>query len=203
MGYSWKRARLSLNSFRNQLEFDAKQQQINDLQLLDSCGYIDLYFADESHFGLTPNVPYAWQHKENPILLPAKKSTRLTVFALLKTNCKLAHYTTIGSMNSIKLIECLDEFCKTITKRTIIVLDNAPIHRSKAFKSKIQKWEKLDLFIFFLPPYSPELNKIEILWRFIKYKWLPFNAFLNFNNLKECLNDILTLFGEKYIINFY
>ncbi|MDR1180459.1 MAG: transposase, partial [Bacteroidales bacterium] len=36
---------------------------------------------------------------------------------------------------------------------------------------------------FFLPPYSPELNKIEILWRFIKYKWLPFEPFLNFQNL--------------------
>ncbi|MDR2810274.1 MAG: transposase [Tannerellaceae bacterium] len=37
-------------------------------------------------------------------------------------------------------------------------------------RSKIQQWLKQDLFIFFLPPYSPELNMIEILWRFIKYK---------------------------------
>ena len=161
MGYSWKRARLSLKSFRSQQEFETKQQQIHDLQLLESSGYVDLYFADESHFGLTPNVPYAWQHKDDPILLPARKSTRLTVFALLKTNCKLVRYTTIGSMNSIKLIDCLDQFCKTITKRTIIVLDNAPIHRSKLFKAKMEQWKKLDLLIFFIPPYSPELNKIE------------------------------------------
>lgn len=203
MGYSWKRARLSLKGFRDPQEFEAKQRQLMDLQSLDTDGFIDLYFADESHFGLTPNVPYAWQHKEKPILLPAKKSSRLTVFALLKTNCKLIHYTTIGSMNSIKLIDCLDQFCKTINKRTIIVLDNAPIHRSKIFKSKIRQWKEQDLFIFFLSPYSPELNKIEILWRFIKYKWLPFDAFLNFNNLKERLNHILDNFGLKYIINFY
>lgn len=148
-------------------------------------------------------MPYAWQHKENPILLPAKKSSRLTVFALLKTNGKLVHYTTIGSMNSIKLIDCLYQFCKSIKKKTIIVLDNAPIHRSKIFKSRISQWEEQDLFIFFLPSYSPELNKIEILWRFIKYKWLPFDAFLNFNNLKERLYDILDDWGTKYIINFY
>ncbi len=170
---------------------------------LESKGYVDLYFADESHFGLTPNVPYAWQNKENPILLPAKKSIRLSVFGLMDSNCSFKYHTTIGSINSEMLISFIDEFCQTINKKTILVLDNAPIHRSKLFKSKIKQWKELDLFIFFLPAYSPELNKIEILWRFIKYKWLPFDAFLNFQNLKERLNDILDNVGQKYVINFY
>ncbi|MDR0969323.1 MAG: transposase [Lentimicrobiaceae bacterium] len=59
------------------------------------------------------------------------------------------------------------------------------------------------MFIFFLPPYSPELNKIEILWRFIKYKWLTFDAFTNFQNLKEHLKEVLNNIGEKYVIKFY
>lgn len=37
--------------------------------------------------------------------------------------------------------------------------------------------ETRGLFIYYLPPYSPELNLIEILWSFIKYAWLPFNAY--------------------------
>jgi transposase len=32
------------------------------------------------------------------------------------------------------------------------------------------------LIIKYLPPYSPELNLIEILWRRIKYTWLPFSS---------------------------
>jgi len=59
LGYSWKRARLSLKSKRNQDEFDRKQQQIESLKEMEASGYIDLYWGDESHFGLTPNVPYA------------------------------------------------------------------------------------------------------------------------------------------------
>lgn len=44
-------------------------------------------------------------------------------------------------------------------------MDNAPIHTSKKFIENIQKWrDNHDLFLFFLPTYSPELNKIEILW---------------------------------------
>jgi hypothetical protein len=203
LGYSWKRARLSLKSVRNQELFEAKRKQLGSLVNLHNQGYIDLYFADESHFGLTPNVPYAWQHKDKPILLPARKSNRLTAFGLMTADCRLNYYLSMGSMNSQNIISYMDDLCKTITKKTIVVLDNAPIHRSKLFCAKFKQWQEQDLFIFFLPPYSPELNKIEILWRFIKYKCLPFDAFLNFQNLKDRLNNVLENVRSKYIINFY
>ncbi|KAA6317657.1 hypothetical protein EZS27_032223, partial [termite gut metagenome] len=49
----------------------------------------------------------------------------------------------------------------------------------------------------------PSLGRIEILWRFIKYKWLPLEAFLNFQKLKEKLKEVLQAIGYKYGINFY
>jgi hypothetical protein len=108
-----------------------------------------------------------------------------------------------GTAISMDIISTLDEFVLTITKKTIIVLDNTPIHHSKAFKIKIREWSRQDLFVYFLPPYSPELNKIEILWRFIRYRWLPFDAFINFNNHKERLSLTLKNTGSKWCINFY
>ena len=65
---------------------------------LDRAGYIDLYFGDESHFGLTPNVPYAWQHKDDPILLPSKKAQKLSVFGLMNLDCKLYSKMIIGEL---------------------------------------------------------------------------------------------------------
>lgn len=155
------------------------------------------------YFGLTPNVPYAWQQKNNQILLSCRKSKRLTVCGLMTIDSKIQYHITEGSIKSIELVKYLDDFCSRITKKTVIVLDNAPIHRSKLFKAKIRHWKNQDLYIFFLPPYSPELNKIEILWRFIKYKWLPLDAFLNIQNLKERLNQVLNDIGMKWCINFY
>ena len=99
------------------------------------------------------------------------------------------------------MIDFLDEFCKTITKKTVLILDNAPIHKSKIFIEKIQEWEEQDLIIYFIPTYSPELNLIEILWRFIKYQWLPFDAFTDFEALKKHLKEVLDNFGTKYCIN--
>lgn len=203
LGYSWKRVRLSLKMFRNQDLFDKQKQEIEQLMILDKENYIDLYFGDESHFGLTPNVPYAWQEKDNPILLPSKRAQRLSVFALMNPQSEIFYRMVDGTAKSMDIISTLDEFVLTITKKTVIVLDNAPIHHSKAFKSKIREWSRQDLLVYFLPPYSPELNKIEILWRFIKYRWLPFDAFINFNNLKDRLSLTLKNIGSKCCINFY
>ena len=77
---------MSLKCKRNQAEFEDKQQQIESLKELEDNGYIDLYFGDENHFGLTRNAPYAWQTKENPILLPAAKGKFLNVAGLMNLN---------------------------------------------------------------------------------------------------------------------
>lgn len=122
MNYGSKRAGLSLKLVRNQELFESKRKQLNSLMNLHNQGYIDLYFTDESHFGLTPNIPYAWQHRDKPILLSAKKSNRLTAFGLMTTNCKLKYYLDIGSMNSQNVISYMDDICKTTTKKTIYCL---------------------------------------------------------------------------------
>lgn len=202
MGYKWKRARLSLKSKRNQEQFRFQQKQIETLKDLEDSGYIDLYFGDQSHFGLTPNVPYAWQTKDSPILLPAAKGKYQNVVGLMSRKKKLYFEVLETTFNSDRIISFIDRFVLQTLKKTIIVLDNSPIHRSKKFMAKIEQWKQDDVWIYFLPPYSPELNLIEILWKRIKYQWLNFDAYKSFDDLKENLNQILSEFSVKYDIKF-
>ncbi len=202
LSYSWKRARLSLKRKRNKDEFELKKEQIESLKRLEDSGYLDLYFGDESHFGLTPNVPYAWQTKENPILLPAAKGKFLNVIGLMTRKNKLFFEVLETTYNTDKVISYMDSFVAQTVKMTVVILDNSPIHKSKKFMAKIEEWKEKDVLIFFLPPYSPELNLIEILWRRIKYQWIPFDAYICFQNLKERLSYVLSNFGEKYDIIF-
>jgi len=53
-----------------------------------------------------------------------------------------------------------------------------------------------------LPTYSPQLNIIEILWRFIKYSWLNTDAYESWKSLVKAVEDVLRDVGEKYKINF-
>ena len=191
-----------MKSKRNDEQFRFKQEQIETLKGLEDSGYIDLYFGDQSHFGLTPNVPYAWQKKDNPILLPAAKGKYQNVVGLMTRKNKLYFEILETTFNSDRIICFMNRFVEQTIKKTIVVLDNSPIHKSKKFIAKIEQWKEKDVFIYFLPPYSPELNLIEILWRKIKYQWLDFDAYKSFENLKEKLNLVLTNFGTKYDIKF-
>jgi len=58
------------------------------------------------------------------------------------------------------------------------------------------------VWVWFLPPYSPELNRIEVLWKKIKYEWLPWEAYASFEALRNALQDIFQNLGGKYQINF-
>jgi transposase len=95
-----------------------------------------------------------------------------------------------STFNTDKLIRFMDNFAAQTIKRTVVILDNSLIYRSKKFKAKIREWRDLDVYIFFLPPYSPELNLIEILWCRNKYQWLSFDAYLCFQNLQGHLFNV-------------
>jgi len=100
------------------------------------------------------------------------------------------------------VIECFEQFSKHIKKRSYVFLDNASLHRSNAFIQHIPQWIKRGLILKYLPPYSPELNLIEILWRFMKYYWMPFSADVSLQCLLQSIEDILQRFGTDYVIDF-
>src|SRR5262249_31161029 len=121
---------------------------------------------------------------------------------LMNKRHELDAYTFEGTVDSAVVIGCFEKFCKVIQGPTVVVMDNASIHTSEAFQEEIPKWEKQGLSIFYLPEYSPELNLIEILWRFMKYEWIEFWAYTSFAHLVQYVEEIIKNFGEKYKINF-
>jgi len=62
------------------------------------------------------------------------------------------------TFNTDKIIRFMDSFVAQTIKKTVVILDNSPIHKSKKFIAKMEEWKEKDVLIFFLPPYSPELN---------------------------------------------
>nr|MDQ3323311.1 transposase [Acidobacteriota bacterium] len=107
-----------------------------------------------------------------------------------------------GAIDSNIVINCFDLIAQNIGRQTVVVIDNAPIHRSQEFEEKIQEWKKLGLKVYFLPTYCPSLNKIEMLWEKIKYDWLSWEAYSSYKNLCEELDKVLSQIGSKYRITF-
>ena len=198
----WKRVRKSLKHLRDPQAFAKCQRELEALQKQEDRGKIDLYYFDESGFSLEPCIPYAWQEKGSVIELPSIKGGRINVLGFMNRNNDLHAYMFEQTVNTEVVIACINAFCKTIKKKTIVVMDNSSVHKSEEFAEYMPKWKKKGLIIKYLLPYSPELNLIEILWRQIKYLWLPFAAYECMNALRKALEHILKDFGSKYQITF-
>ena len=204
-GKSWKRQRKIPKGSPTDEALEQGKQDIQELKQLAQDGEFDLLYFDATGFSLVPSVPYAWQDigREGTLGIPASSSKRINLFGFLNpTKNELITFQPVGSANSATIIKIMDTFCKSLVKPAVVVLDNAPIQTSKEVMAECRKWERQGLTLYFLPTYSPELNLIEILWRKIKYEWMPSSAYASFQALKASLDKILSLFGDQYKIQF-
>lgn len=198
----WKRLRKVIGDRPEPASYERKRKILEALQKLSYEGGVDLRYLDETGFCLIPYVPYSWQEIGEKQGVPSKQSRRLNVLGLLNSKNELYSYIFETRITSQIVIKFLDSYVSKIKQLTVVVLDNAPIHRSKAFQDKISEWRKKKMEIFFLPTYSPQLNIIEILWRFMKYEWLETKAYSCWKTLTQYVEHILRYFGDRYIINF-
>jgi len=129
--------------------------------------------------------------------------SKLNVVGFLNTKTKDFFYeTNLKNIKSDFIISIFNKFIKNIKEKTFVVLDNASIHKSKKFKENIKRWENQGLYLFYLPTYSPELNKIEILWREMKYRWFSIEAFKSNKLFIQHIKYLLKNFDIKYDLNF-
>jgi len=80
-------------------------------------------------------------------------------------------------------------------------LNNASIHTAKSLQPYWDLLEGKGLRFCFLPPCSPELNRIEILWKKMMYEWLPLQS-LTPPRLEHVIDQIGAGFGPEYQLRF-
>lgn len=183
-------------------DYAKKVKELEKLIEQELMGEIEIRYVDETGFCLIPYLPYAWQENGEKIGVKSQRSQRLNVLGFLTRKNQLEAYTFKGSINKEVVTACIDKFCESLRQKTVLVMDNSSVHQNHLFWEKQEVWASKGLEIFFLPTYSPQLNLIEILWRFIKYQWLEPNAYESYSNLVEAVENIIKNFGSEYTINF-
>jgi len=165
-------------------------------------GEIDLYYGDETQVSEDGYVPYGWQFKDERISIKSAKGKSINCFGMITRDNQFEYATTYETINSNFIIEQIDRFSYGIKKHTVIVLDNASIHQSKAMHMMQDVWAKRQLFIFYLPPYSPHLNIIERLWKEIKARWIQVKDYEECDKLFYATKLVLNAIGNALNINF-
>lgn len=172
------------------------------MEKLSEFGLIDLYYGDESHVCTEGYVPYGWQFPGENVFIPAEKGAKVNCFGLISRSNQCHFRTTKDNIDAAFVLGELELLSLEIRKPTFLVLDCARVHTAKIIVERLEFWQQRGLFVFFLPPYSPELNLAETLWRKLKKEWLKPEDYAEPDDLFYATNRCLASVGREWKINF-
>jgi transposase len=136
-------------------------------------GEYEVFFEDECHFKLTLTIIRSWfLAGSQPEIKSPTDRFKVSIFGAMGKNGQL-----ITLQNDIFNAETFRLFLEKLLleadvgrkmdgskKKILLVLDNARYHHAKILQPWLKEVGCL-LELFFLPPYSPDLNPIEMLWK--------------------------------------
>ena len=169
----------------------------------------ELLFMDGVHPQHNPVSSYAWilkgQEKEVPTNTGRKRININGALNIKNYDTIAREDEPINAQSTIELLKQIEDAYPT-APNIYIIADNARYYRAQMVgeflkKSRIQ--------FKFLPPYSPNLNLIERLWKFLKKKVInncyyeSYDVFKNtvmgfFENIANYHDELVTLLTEKF-----
>ena len=97
--------------------------------------------------------------------------------------------TNESYINATSVCELLEKIAALgLSTPVTVVMDNARYQRCRLV---IERAKQLDIELLFLPPYSPNLNLIERLWRFVRKECLYNHYYEHFDLFKQAITDCL------------
>lgn len=176
-------------------------------------GAHDLFYLDQCGFAPTMPPGYTWAREGTRPLLrsEAPQGRRVNVLGALAPvgpRPRFVHESRLTGAGKPDGDALLGFVCRAVlglpggradldaalvrrTRPCTIVLDNYGVHHSKPVKAALPKLEAIGVAFYYLPPYSPELNRIEPEWHALKYDRLQDRSFTTGAALKTAVDTAL------------
>ena len=159
-------------------------------------GDIVLLFGDESEALTHPYLAHVWAKKGADLRISAPgQSAKVAMLGVLDWGHRKLIVRTSRTKRSADFIALLEEVDRrygpklgVALKPIVLVLDNGPIHTSKASRAALAQrahWLRVE----WLPKYAPELNDIEVLWRDLKRHHLAHQTFTDPDDLDCAIQE--------------
>lgn len=137
-----------------------------------AAGEIELAYLDEAGFAQAHPNRSAWTPVGEQHRIEARRGPRLNVLAALLSTGRTFFVPLWHSVTAALFAAFLGLLKQEVSKPLVVVLDNASIHRAAAIAPHLKVLAAQGVTLHFLPTYSPELNRIETLWRLVKHRWM-------------------------------
>ncbi len=165
-----------------------------------------LFYLDESGFALSLPPTYAWARKGEGVRVPRAwgKAGRVNAVAHLEWlgegRWRLGYALLPGGCRTGEVVAYLEGLSREVARegvRGVVVLDNAPFHRSRGFREGRERWRGRGLEVVYLPRYSPRYNPVETVWRRVKGWLLPRRYYGSVEELRRGVEEALRKLRER------
>lgn len=146
---------------------------------------IDLWFLDQSGFAPTQPTGYGWGRLGARLVVPyeAPEGRRVNAVGALAPHAPTGPRFVFETRRKaegaydaaahLAFVDRLGAGRPDPARPCVIVLDNYAVHHSRPVRDAAPALAERGVTFCFLPPYSPELNPIEALWKQVKHHDLP------------------------------
>jgi transposase len=151
----------------------------------------DVYFGDESGIRTDYHRGSTWAPKgQTPVVQSTGSRYSLNLVSAISPRGHMRFMTFKGRMSAEQFIEFLQRLLENQTRRIFLIVDNHPAHRAKKVQAFVASTQGM-LELYFLPPYSPELNPTEFVWNQAKSHRLGREVINSKEQLKERVLSVL------------
>jgi len=132
------------------------------------CG-AEIYFGDEAGVRSDCHAGTTWGIKgQTPVVHTSGQRSSVNMISAVSARGHLRFMLTKGKVNGLVFTEFLKRLMHGAARRVFLVLDGGSYHHSRAVKDYVASLDG-KLRLFFLPPYSPQLNPDEQVWNYVKH----------------------------------
>jgi transposase len=143
-----------------------------------------VFFADESSIRTDFHSGTTWAPAgQTPVVATTGERKSVMMVSAISPRGELRFHIHEGSFRAEHFVE----FCKQLVNespgKVFLVVDGSPVHKAGKVKEFVQSTEGR-LQLFFLPPYSPDLNPDEWVWKNVKHDQIGRTAIRGKDDLK-------------------
>lgn len=145
----------------------------------------EIWFGDESGVRSDYHAGTTWAARgKTPVVRTTGARYRLNMLSAVNRRGKMRFMIEAKGLNADVMCRFLDRLMAGQKRRVFLILDGHPIHKSARLARKVTGFDGR-LRLFLLPPYSPELNPDEGVWREVKGHRLGRAGIFSFADLKS------------------
>lgn len=132
----------------------------------------EILFLDESSIRTDYHSGTTWAKRgATPVVRSAAKRDKVNMISAISPRGAMRFMVFEGKLDAPQFIEFLKRLIADTLRVVFLIVDGHPVHKSRAVQAwlKAANAERDRLRLFFLPPYSPELNPDELVWNHVKH----------------------------------